>query len=363
MSQLFVDNIKSRTGGAIGAPSGAVVTGVVTATSFVGSGVGLSGIDATALKDSGGSIKVQANTSGIVVTGVSTFSGNVSVGGTLTYEDVTNIDSVGLITARSGIDVTGTIKGYDSLQAGYADIVSGPTPDPIVYNVTYADKDSTHRYFGQGSGKGYKIDGVFSPWLTLTPGRKYRFLMSSSDMTAHPFRFYKEADKTTEYTDNVTSTATYTEILVTDSTPQVLHYQCSQHGYMGNGVSTLSNVSGAGGGGITTAQQTPSANALITLDLGTAQYHDIRLTAGITTITCTGGTAGDSHSVVLTQPSSGITTVGFSSYFKFPSGSFPSLSEGSGKIDLVSFVIRTEGATGVSTELLASSGLNYLSQV
>ena len=38
------------------------------------------------------------------VTGVTTFAGDVSIGGTLTYEDVTNIDSVGLITARSGID-------------------------------------------------------------------------------------------------------------------------------------------------------------------------------------------------------------------------------------------------------------------
>ena len=36
-----------------------------------------------------------------------TFSGNVSVGGTLTYEDVTNIDSVGIITAQSGIVVSG----------------------------------------------------------------------------------------------------------------------------------------------------------------------------------------------------------------------------------------------------------------
>ena len=81
------------------------ISGVVTAASFSGDGSGLSGIDATALKDSGGSVKVQANTSGIVVTGVSTFTGNVSVGGTLTYEDVTNIDSVGLITARSGIRI------------------------------------------------------------------------------------------------------------------------------------------------------------------------------------------------------------------------------------------------------------------
>ena len=37
------------------------------------------------------------------VTGVTTFAGDVSIGGTLTYEDVTNIFSVGLITARDGI--------------------------------------------------------------------------------------------------------------------------------------------------------------------------------------------------------------------------------------------------------------------
>ena len=36
-----------------------------------------------------------------------TFSGNVSIGGTLTKQDVTNVDSVGIITARSGVNVTG----------------------------------------------------------------------------------------------------------------------------------------------------------------------------------------------------------------------------------------------------------------
>jgi|13_taG_2_1085334.scaffolds.fasta_scaffold04497_3 hypothetical protein len=41
---------------------------------------------------------------GLTVTGVSTFSGSVSIGGTLTYEDVTNIDSVGIITAQQGLD-------------------------------------------------------------------------------------------------------------------------------------------------------------------------------------------------------------------------------------------------------------------
>ena len=45
--------------------------------------------------------------SGTTISGTTgTFSGNVSVGGTLTYEDVTNVDSIGIITARNGIDVT-----------------------------------------------------------------------------------------------------------------------------------------------------------------------------------------------------------------------------------------------------------------
>ena len=47
------------------------------------------------------------NTSTDVTVGVLTVTNNLSVGGTLTYEDVTNVDSVGLITARNGVSVTG----------------------------------------------------------------------------------------------------------------------------------------------------------------------------------------------------------------------------------------------------------------
>ena len=45
----------------------------------------------------------------INVSGAATFTGNVTIGGTLTYEDVTNIDSVGLITARKGIISSGVV--------------------------------------------------------------------------------------------------------------------------------------------------------------------------------------------------------------------------------------------------------------
>jgi len=49
---------------------------------------------------------VLTSSDNISVNGI-TAAGNVSIGGTLTYEDVTNVDSVGLITARSGVSVTG----------------------------------------------------------------------------------------------------------------------------------------------------------------------------------------------------------------------------------------------------------------
>ena len=55
-------------------------------------------------------------------TGVSTFTGNVSIGGTLTYEDVTNVDSIGVVTARSGIDIT---SGGLDITAGGATVTAG----------------------------------------------------------------------------------------------------------------------------------------------------------------------------------------------------------------------------------------------
>ena len=54
---------------------------------------------------------ITATSYGSISGTTASFSGNVSIGGTLTYEDVTNIDSVGLITARSGIVVTGGSVG------------------------------------------------------------------------------------------------------------------------------------------------------------------------------------------------------------------------------------------------------------
>ena len=69
-----------------------ITTGDITARNF----------KATGITTFNGAVSTAALTA---TTG--TFSGNVSVGGVLTYEDVTNVDSVGIITARDGIKVTG----------------------------------------------------------------------------------------------------------------------------------------------------------------------------------------------------------------------------------------------------------------
>ena len=117
------------------------------------------------------------------------------------------------------------------------------TDDVQTLTVTVASKDSSHRYQGSGSSNGYKINGIFSPYLKLVPGITYKFDQSDSSNSGHPLRFYYEADKSTAYTTGVTTSGTpgssgaYTQILATDSTPEILHYQCSSHGYMGNQVS------------------------------------------------------------------------------------------------------------------------------
>ena len=107
MSIIRADSIKSRSGSsAPTAPDGLIVTGICTATSFVGSGTALTGIDAATLKF-GGATKAQAVSGGVNITGDVSVSGALGVAGVLTYEDVTNVDSIGVITARDGLRVTG----------------------------------------------------------------------------------------------------------------------------------------------------------------------------------------------------------------------------------------------------------------
>jgi len=91
----------------------------------------------------------------------------------------------------------------------------------------------------------------------------------------------------------------------------------------------------------------------VTLNL-TKQDHKLTVT-GITTITVSGGTEGESHTVRIVN--SGIATVGFSTYFLFPGGSPPSLPTTSGAISLLSFTVHRVGAAG--TQLLAGASQNF----
>ena len=287
--------------------------------------------------------------------------------GVLTYEDVTSVDSVGIVTARGGVElgaagVGGTITATGNAQfvgiasatafAGY-DYLRAPFSSRVDFTVTVASKTAAHRYNGTGSGNAYLIDGVQAPFLTLTPGRTYRFVHDNTG--SHPLKFYLEADKTTLYSTGVTFDDAYTEIVVSDSTPQVLHYQCTNHGYMGNAVNTNSNVAATQSAGITT--QVGTASGIVTsVFLSDAVDHKITAT-GICTITSTqAGTEGESHTIRIVN--SGIATVGFSTYFLFPSGSAPSLPTADGAISLISFTVHDSVGAGC-TQLLAGASVNF----
>ena len=66
----------------------------------------MSQINVTTIKSRTGS--APSFSEGLVSSGISTFTAAVSIAGTLTYDDVTNIDSVGIITAQSGVVVSGS---------------------------------------------------------------------------------------------------------------------------------------------------------------------------------------------------------------------------------------------------------------
>ena len=94
MSTLRATNIKGRSNGISPAmPDGVVVTGVTTSTSFsgnlTGTATGLSGTPDVTVRN---------------ITGV-----GMTLSGTLNYEDVTNIDSIGIITARSNVSIADSI--------------------------------------------------------------------------------------------------------------------------------------------------------------------------------------------------------------------------------------------------------------
>ena len=105
---------------------GVSIVGVVTATSYVGSGAALTGIDITALKDSGGNVKVQAEASGAVYTGIHTFGSTTSFTSGVFNGTVTSTGAVvnGDIDLNGDIDVDGHTN-LDNVSVGGATTFTG----------------------------------------------------------------------------------------------------------------------------------------------------------------------------------------------------------------------------------------------
>ena len=116
MSRLRANSITNKTAnGAPTATNGLEVTGVCTATDFSG--------------QSGGAADFPNGLTGTTAT----FSGNLGVGGVLTYEDVTNVDSLGVGTFRDGLRVTGicTATAFHGDGSSLTGIVAGITTEAI----------------------------------------------------------------------------------------------------------------------------------------------------------------------------------------------------------------------------------------
>ena len=123
MSDLRVTNLRGRTAGTPPTlPDGVIVTGIATATTFDGNATGISGTPN-------------------VTVGFLTATGNVAIAGTLTYDDVTRIDSVGIVTAGGGLYVgrtegTGTGIGITATDKGHIIAAGVCTASSFVGNVT-----------------------------------------------------------------------------------------------------------------------------------------------------------------------------------------------------------------------------------
>jgi hypothetical protein len=243
-----------------------------------------------------------ANTfSGNIIGVAATFSGNVSIAGTLTYEDVTNVDSVGLITARSGLIVSAG-STTNTLSVTGVSTLSGDTFVGAAVSI-YATSGivSATAFYGDGAN------------LTGLPAGGVEVQSAGSPLGA-----------------GVT----------------IINFQSGATVTASGAGSTITISAGI--------QTAAASGGAVTLNLSSAQDHKVTAT-GITTITVSGGLEGDSHTVRIVN--SGIATVGFSTYFLFPSGSVPSLPTADGTINLISFTVHRVGAAG--TQLLAGAGLNY----
>ena len=240
---------------------------------------------------------VQISGNDITVPRDGTFSRNVSIAGTLTYEDVTNVDSIGLVTARNGIEIGASPGVAASISVDGNAIFSGITT--IGGNVKV----------GTGVTLSPDGDGFFTGVTTATT-----FSGSGANLTSLP------------------------AAQLTGTLPAI----------------DGSNLTGIAVG-VATTVATGISGITTVLDLSNVD-HKITV-SGITTVDVRGGTEGDSHSLRIIN--SGITTVGFSTYFLFPSGASPIIPTADGTLSMISFTVHRQGAVGLATQLFAGASVNF----
>ncbi len=156
----------------------------------------------------------------------------------------TGADLTGNLSVSGDVDLTGSISnagtGYSDHTSTSVTLLNVPTQTFVVTTVTNPGTPPPDNV--------YAIDGNPQPTLTLTQGNTYRFDQADSTNSGHPLLFYYDAAKTTAFSTGVTTNGTpgsagaYTQIVVADTTPHILYYQCSSHGYMGNRIGVNSQV-------------------------------------------------------------------------------------------------------------------------
>jgi len=153
---------------------------------------------------------------------------------------------VNTIKKQSGSSITVGESG-DSIVNNALDVTpQGTSANPITFTVTVAAKTSANVYNGAGSSNAYFINGTEAPSFFIEGNESssyeyyYKFDQSNASNSGHPLLFYLDAAKTQIFSADVTTNGTpgssgaYTQIKVGSGTPNVLYYQCSNHGFMGN---------------------------------------------------------------------------------------------------------------------------------
>ena len=286
--------------------------------------------------------------------GIVTFSNSVSVAGTLTYEDVTNVDSVGLITARNGVVVGSGITlskdgdiFFTGIITGNGSGLTGVANTDVIFTDKISLPDSNDGSLNIGVGSDFKLshNGTDS-FITEVGGGD--LIIQGSDII---LRDAGTVEKHIEMTQNGSVDLYHngSKKLETASGGVTVTGTVAATSYTGDG-SSLTGISV----GISTASAQVSGITTV-IDLS---KDDIRLDcSGLVTIDTKGGTEGNSH--MLRIVNSGIATVSFNSYFKFPSGGTPALPTASGAISLITFSVHTQGRVGVASVFLTGSSVNF----